>query len=108
MYSDPAQKVVAVNITGSSSYPDYVMNWIGTNYQKINPMANCFFLIKPVVKYNFFKKRVSLKAKYGVKGSYSIVAKMNVPFGLVQSQQYVSVKNSKGIFLLLKQSCLCF
>ena len=106
MYSDPAQKVVAVNITGSSAYPDFVMNWSGANYQKISPAANLFFLIRPVVKYNFYKKRILLKTKYGVKGSYSIVAKMNVPFGLVLSQQEVSVTNSQGKFFTFDANTL--
>ena len=99
MWSDIAENAVAVNTTGLSRYPDYVMNWNGNNFEKINPSSNYFFSIKPVFKYNYYKSSIPLKTVYKATGGYSITAKTNISTGFVQSQKYISVTTTQGIFL---------
>ena len=99
MWSDTAEKAVAVNTTGSSRYPDFVMNWGGNNFEKISSTSNYFFSIKPIIKYNYYKSSIVLKTVYKATGDYSITAKTNISTGFVQSQKYISVTTSQGLFL---------
>ena len=77
MWADRTIHSISIDSSGQSPYTDVYMNWDEVDYQRPDPSLNWNHLIRPILKYGYYKGSFQIKKNYSNPGVYSLTAKVN-------------------------------